>query len=97
MQARFEQARTQEQTELANQVSVVQVAGALASEKPVKPKKLIFGLVGGLGAVLAAGGVAVLCILSNKTALTNDAAERLLGLPVLAVLPMQKRQRGRAA
>ena len=43
LQARYEQARAQEQTELAKQASVVQVAAAMASEKPVKPKKLIFG------------------------------------------------------
>lgn len=93
MQGRYEQARAQEQTELAHQVSVVQVAAALASEKPVKPKKLIFGLVGGLGALLTAGGIALFGILVNKTAVTEDAAERLLGMKVLAVLPMHKRPR----
>ncbi len=66
MQGRYEQARAQEQTELAHQVSVVQVAAALASEKPVKPKKLIFGLVGGLGALLAAGGIALFGILVEQ-------------------------------
>lgn len=95
MQGRYERARAQEQTELAHQVSVVQVAGALASEKPVKPRKLIFGLVGALGALLVAGGIGVVCILVNKTAITEEAAERLLGLPVLAVLPVRHRPRGR--
>ena len=93
MQGRYERARAQEQTELAHQVSVVQVAPALASEKAVKPRKLLFGLVGALGAILAGGAIAVLCIIGTKTAVTEDAAERLLGLPVLAVLPLQKRRR----
>ena len=97
MQGRFERARAQEQTELAHQVSVVQVAQALASEKPIKPKRLILGLAGALGAVLVAGGVAVLCILTNKTAVTEEAAERLLGVPVLAVLPVRPRRGGQAA
>ncbi len=94
MQARYEQARTQEQTELARQVSVVQVAKAIAPEKAVKPKKLIFALAGVLGGILLAGAVAVISILMNKTAITEDAAERVLGLPVLAVLPVRSRHNG---
>ena len=30
----------------------------------------------------------------NKTAITEDAAERVLGLPVLAVLPVRSRHNG---
>ncbi len=89
IQGRYEQARTQEQTELARQVSVVQVAPAIAAEKPVKPRKLIFAAAGLLGGVLLAGAVAVAAVLLNKTVLTEDAAERLLGLPVLAVVPVR--------
>ena len=89
MQGRYEQARADEQTEIARQVSVVQVAGAIASEKPVGPRKLLFGLAGTLGGVLLAGIVALVAILTSKTALTEDAAERRVGLPVLAVVPLR--------
>lgn len=89
MQGRYEQARADEQTDIARQVSVVQVAGALGSEKPVSPRKLIFGTAGLLGGVLLAGIVALLAILTSKTALTGEAAERRIGLPVLAVVPFR--------
>ena len=89
MQGRYEQARSDEQTDIARQVSVVQVAGAIASEKPVAPKKLLFGVAGLLGGVLLAGIVTLLAILTSKTAVTGDAAERRVGLPVLAVVPLR--------
>jgi capsular polysaccharide biosynthesis protein len=71
-------------------VSVVQVARAIAPEKPVKPKRLIFVLGGVLAGILLAGATAVISILMNKTAVTEDAAERVLGLPVLAVVSARK-------
>ena len=86
MQGRYEQARADEQTDIARQVSVVQVAGAMASGKPVSPKKLIFGAAGLLLGVLLAGVVALLTILTSKTAATGEAAERRVGLPVLATV-----------
>ena len=87
MQGRYEQARADEQTDIARQVSVVQVAGAIGSEKPVSPKKLILGAAGLLAGVLLAGVVALLGIMTSKTAVTGEAAERRVGLPVLAEVP----------
>ena len=88
MQGRYEQARADEQTDIARQVSVVQVAGAIGSGKPVSPKKPIFAAAGLLAGVLLAGAVAFLAILTSKTAATGEAAERRVGLPVLAVVPL---------
>lgn len=90
MQGRYEQARADEQTDLARQVSVVQVAAASGSQRPVSPKKLIFAAAGMLGGILLAGIVALLAILTNKTALTAEAAERRIGLPVLAAVPVYR-------
>ena len=90
-QARYEQARTVEQTELAHQVSVVPIAPAVASERPVRPRRLVFAAGGMLAGLLLAGGVAVLAVLTDRTLATEDAAERLLGLPVLATLPFETR------
>lgn len=86
-QEHYDQARTQEQTDLAKQVSVVQVAPAIAPEKAAKPKKLLFVAGGLLLGLMAAGGVVVLSLLTNKTVLTEDALERLVGLPVLVSIP----------
>ena len=88
MQGRYEQARTQEQTELAHQASVVQVAKAVAPSRPAKPRKSLFLAGGGLAGLLLAGMVVALSLLLNKTLMTPDAAERLLGLPVLAAIPI---------
>ncbi len=96
LQSEYQLARTQEQTELAKQVSVVQVANAIASERPAKPKKLIFGAAGVLLGLLLAASVVVIGILTNKTIISEDTIERLLGLPVLAALPVRSRGAGPA-
>ena len=90
-QARYEQARTEEQTQLAREVSVVPIAPAIASDKAVKPKKLIFAAGGLLAGLLGAGAIVLFGMLTDQTLATEDAAERLIGLPVLASLPMRKR------
>ena len=92
LQARYQAARTQEQTALAKQVSVVQIAPAIAPDKPAQPRKIVIfggGLVAGL---LAAGGVILASILTNRTLASEDAAERLLGLPVLVSMPLEGRR-----
>ena len=94
LQARYQQARTQEQTDLAKQVSVVQIANAIAPEKPAKPKKVIFLGAGVLVGLLFAGGIGLAAVLTNRTVMTEDAAERLLGLPVLVSMPLRDRRAG---
>ncbi len=94
MQGRYEQARADEQTDIARQVSVVQVAAAIGSEKPISPKKAILAAAGLLAGVLLAGIVAFVAILTSKTAATGEAAERRVGLPVLATLPLSASNQG---
>ena len=94
LQTRYQQARTQEQTDLAKQVSVVQVAPAIAPDKAAKPKKIIFlGASLVLGMVIA-GGILLISILTNTTLSSEDAAERLIGLPVLVSMPLGNRRTG---
>ena len=88
VQARFDQARTQEQMDLARQVSVVQVAPAIAAEHAAKPKKLMFVAGGLLLGLLFSGGIVVVAVLMGKTVVTEEGLEQLLGLPVLLALPM---------
>ena len=87
VQARLDNARTQEMMDLARQVSVVQVAPAIAAERVAKPKKLLFVAGGILLGLLAAGGVVLVAVLTGNTVVTEDGLERLLGLPVLLALP----------
>ena len=94
LQARYQQARTQEQTELAKQVSVIQIAHAIAPQKPAKPKKIILVGAGIMAGILIASGIALVAVLTNTMMMTEDAAERLLGLPVLVSIPLRGRRAG---
>ncbi len=96
VQARFDQARTQEVMDLARQVSVVQVAPAIAADSPAKPKKLLFIAGGILAGLLGAGGIVVVAVLTGNTVVTEDGLERLLGLPVLLALPIAGKRAGPA-
>ena len=87
-QTRFGEARMQELMDLARQVSVVQVAPAQAPDAPAKPNKLLLGAVGILLGLFAGGGALVLAIVTSNTVVTEDGAERLLGMPVLLALPL---------
>ncbi len=94
VQARYDQARTQEQMDQARQVSVVQVAPAIVPDRADKPKKPLFLAAGLLLGLLGAGGAAVLAVFAGNVVVTADGAERLLGLPVLAILPPAPRRAG---
>ena len=92
VQSRFDQARTQEQMDLARQISVVQVAPAIAADRPAKPNRPLVLAGGVLLGLLLAGGVAVAAILTARTISTEEGLERLLGLPVLLALPAAGRR-----
>ncbi len=96
VQARFDQARTQEVMDLARQVSVVQVAPAIAADRPAKPKPLLLLAGGVLLGLLGAGAIAGGAVLAGNTVVTEDGLERLLGLPVLLALPVAGRRAGRS-
>jgi tyrosine-protein kinase Etk/Wzc len=68
-------------------VSVSQDEPAVASDKPVMPKKSIFLAGGLLIGLLAAAGVVVFAVISNNVIVTEAGAERVLNLPVLMTVP----------
>ena len=86
-QTRYGEAHMQELMDQARQVSVVQVAPAQSADAPAKPNKPLFAATGILLGLLAGGGVLVLAIVTSNTVVTEDGAERLLGMPVLLSLP----------
>ena len=94
LQARYQQARTEEQTDLAKQVSVVQVNPAISPDKPAKPKKLIYGGAGLLAGILSAAAVAIAFVLTNGTVVSEESIERLVGLPVLTSVQIRSRRVG---
>ncbi len=93
-QARYDQARTQEQMDLSRQVSVVQVAPSIAPNRAAKPNRLLLLAGGVLLGLLGAGATVVFSIVTANTLVTEDGVERLLGLPVLLSLPVASRKAG---
>ena len=87
MRAHYEQARALDDMDRAKMVSVSQVEPAIASDKPVMPKKSIFLAGGLLMGLLAAAGVVVFAVISNNVFVTEAGAERVLNLPVLMTIP----------
>ena len=92
VQTRYDQARTQEQMDQARQVSGGQVAPAIVPDRADKPRKPLFLAAGLLLGLLGAGGVGVLAVLAGAVVVTEQGVERLLGLPVLATLPLVPRR-----
>lgn len=87
MRAHYEQARALDDMDRAKMVSVSQVEPAVASDKPVMPKKSLFLAGGLLMGLLAAAGVIVFAVISNNVLVTEAGAERVLNLPVLMTVP----------
>lgn len=87
----LEQARIDAEMEEQRISNISLVQPATLIEKPIKPSKAIVAL-GGL--LLAIGGTVSIVVISEKTdrrIRTPTAAESLLGVPVMATLPMDSR------
>jgi polysaccharide biosynthesis protein PslE len=93
VRGRFNQARTEELMDDAKLVSVVQIAPAMTSHKPIFPRLTRFIAFGTLAGVFSVGCVLVFAIFSNGTLVTEENVERVLGLPVLVSIPLLARQR----
>jgi uncharacterized protein involved in exopolysaccharide biosynthesis len=87
MRANYEQARALDDMDRDKMVSVSQVEPAVASDKPVMPKKSIFLAGGLLIGLLTAAGVIVFAVITNNVIVTEAGAERMLNLPVLMTVP----------
>jgi uncharacterized protein involved in exopolysaccharide biosynthesis len=88
LQARYDQSRTEDDMDRSKVVSVVQVEKANAPDKPAQPKPLLYiagGLVVGL---LISGGMVVFSAVTNNRIYVAHSVERLVGLPVLASIPI---------
>lgn len=88
LQGNLQQARSRDEMDRSRLISVVQVAMALAPDKPAQPKKAL--LIGGglLAGILLAAGTVVASIVTSSIVAAEQGLERLLGLPVLGALPL---------
>ena len=87
LRANYEQARALDDMDKARVVSVSQIGPAMASEKPVKPQKLLFIGAGLMIGMIFAVGVIIFAIVTNNTFITIESVERVLQLPVLMAVP----------
>ncbi|MBS0559428.1 MAG: hypothetical protein JSR21_05185 [Proteobacteria bacterium] len=88
LRLRLDQARTEETLDHARMLSVVQIAPAIAPDKPAFPRPVIFVAVGLIFGILASIGTIVLAIMTRRTFYTAIGLERQLGIPVLASVDM---------
>ena len=89
MRKRYDEARAEDEMEQAKVTSVVQTSKAITPDKPVSPNKLLLLAGGMLSGLIAAAGVMMLAILTNRTFLSEGSVERFLGLPVLGSVPLR--------
>jgi uncharacterized protein involved in exopolysaccharide biosynthesis len=87
----YDKARTEDEMDQAKVTAVVQTASATIPERPVAPNKMLFMIGGGLFGLIAACGVLVFGAITNRTFLSEDSLERVLGLPVLGSMPLWER------
>ena len=87
LRANYEQARALDDMDKARVVSVSQIGPAIASDKPVKPQKLLFIAGGMMIGFIMSAGVIVFAVVTNNTFITIESVERVLQLPVLMAVP----------
>jgi uncharacterized protein involved in exopolysaccharide biosynthesis len=96
LRQRLEDARFLDELDHEHLTSVKVIDGASTPEKPASPRKFLYGLVGLACGFLAATCAFLLALTFGNRFLSVDMIERVLGVPVVAVLPLmppQARQR----
>lgn len=96
LRQRLAEARVSDQLDRAHVAGLSVIQHPTALDRPVSPRKMYFFL-GGLVLSLLSGGAAVLAALTfSNRFITADTIERLVGAPVLAVLPVDRVRPGAA-
>ena len=96
LRQQLEDARFLDELDHEHLTSVKVIDGASTPEKPASPRKFLYGLVGLACGFLAATCAFLLALTFGNRFLSVDMIERVLGVPVVAVLPLmppQARQR----
>ncbi len=88
LRQRLEDARFLDELDHEHLTSVNVIERAAAPEKPVSPRKLLYGLVGLVCGFMAAACAFLLALTFGNRFLSVDMVERVLGVPVVAVLPL---------
>lgn len=96
LRQRLADARVSDRLDRAHVAGLSVIQHPTALDRPIWPRKLYF-FAGGAVLSLLSGAAAVLAALTfSNRFITADTIERLLGVPVLAVLPVERAALGRA-
>ena len=87
LRTNLEQARFSENMDLAKVSSISIIDAPRLEPKPIFPKKILFGLAGVAVGLTFASLVVLSSLAFGNTIITVEAAERILGTPVVAALP----------
>ena len=90
---RLADARYTADLDRAGVVSVKEVQSPIATDKPVWPNKRLMAAAGVVAGLMASAFSLLLALTFGNHCLTEETVERLLGAPVLAVLPDTGAQR----
>lgn len=90
MRRLYDQARAEDEMELAKVTSVVQTSPSITPDKPIAPNKLFYIVGGTLLGLFSAAGVLVIGVVTNRTFISEESLERRLGLPVLGSVPLRR-------
>ncbi|WP_439817420.1 GumC family protein [Zavarzinia sp. CC-PAN008] len=90
LQTRLEEARTLSALDREKIVSIGVVTPPAASDRPVRPNRTLYLMLGLIVGVISGIGTGLLSGYLSQRLTTPEQAEAVLGLPVLASLPLQK-------
>jgi uncharacterized protein involved in exopolysaccharide biosynthesis len=88
--ARYEEARMSDDLDRNNFVSVSVAQTPAAADQPAGPRHLPYGLAGILIGLIGAAGVLVYLLVFRETLITVESVERIIGVPVLASVPLSR-------
>jgi uncharacterized protein involved in exopolysaccharide biosynthesis len=87
---KFEEAKISESMDKQRIANVSVIEPAIPPLKPVKPRKRLIVMMGGLLGLIAGIGTALLIEFIHPVFRTREDVDEFLGLPVLAILPKEK-------
>jgi uncharacterized protein involved in exopolysaccharide biosynthesis len=88
LRQRLEDSRFLDELDHEHLTSVTIIENSTIPEKPVAPRKIIYGLAGLVCGFMAAACVFLIGLTFGNRFLSADMLERVLGVPVVAVLPL---------
>jgi len=84
---RYEEARTSADMDTHNVISVSVIHAAEADDRPDKPNRLLFAVIGFAAGLAAVGATVIYLLIFRVSIITTESLERTLGVRVLGAIP----------